>query len=281
VLKPGATTPDLYYIHADPLGTPRQISRPSDNKVVWAWESEAFGASLPDQDPSGLGTFVFNLRFPGQYYDAETGLHYNYFRDYDPRTGRYIQSDPIGLAGGLNTYAYVRNNSVNLVDPSGNIPLDTIWDIGNVLYDIAKGNSCDLAADMTAMMLPYVPAGITKVPKITKGVDLNLKYKPDWTDAQKASACKKCQALTEADTVVTRVQRSGTSAASRYKSAGNTVPKGHDIDHIHDIQLGGSESALSNLSPLDASVNRSLGSQIHHQIKDLPSGTVINRVNIE
>ncbi|WAK04406.1 RHS repeat domain-containing protein [Methylobacter sp. YRD-M1] len=119
VLRLGASAPDLYYIHADTLGTPRQISRSSDNKVVWTWESEAFGASLPNQDPSGLGSFVFNLRFPGQYYDAETGLHYNYFRDYDPRTGRYIQSDPIGLKGGLNTYAYVYNNPIKYTDPKG------------------------------------------------------------------------------------------------------------------------------------------------------------------
>ena len=59
------------------------------------------------------------LRFPGQYFDAETGLHYNYFRDYDPSTGRYIESDPIGLDGGLNTYLYAESNPLLLVDPYG------------------------------------------------------------------------------------------------------------------------------------------------------------------
>jgi RHS repeat-associated protein len=120
VLKPSTVgTPDLYYIHADHLGTPRKITRSTDNQVVWTWESEAFGASLPDQNPSGLGTFVFNLRFPGQYYDQETGLFYNGFRDYDPGTGRYGESDPIGLAGGINTYAYVGDNPINWIDPLG------------------------------------------------------------------------------------------------------------------------------------------------------------------
>jgi hypothetical protein len=76
VLKPAtnqAVTPDLYYLHADHLGTPRKITRPNDNKVVWTWESEAFGNSLLEQNSSGLASFVFNLRLPGQYYDAETG----------------------------------------------------------------------------------------------------------------------------------------------------------------------------------------------------------------
>ena len=62
---------------------------------------------------------VYNLRYPGQYYDSETGLNYNYFRDYDPQTGRYIESDPIGLQGGANTYSYVGDQPLSSEDPTG------------------------------------------------------------------------------------------------------------------------------------------------------------------
>ncbi len=89
-------------------------------RVIWRWDSAPFGDALPAADPDGDGVpFTLNLRFPGQYFDAETGLHYNYFRDYDPVTGRYLESDPIGLRGGVNTYGYVEGNPVNWSDPTG------------------------------------------------------------------------------------------------------------------------------------------------------------------
>jgi len=108
----------LNYVYADHLNTPRSITDTA-NVVRWSWRSEPFGSSAANSNPSGKGAFTYNLRFPGQYFDAESGLHYNYFRDYDPQTGRYIQSDPIGLAGGVNTYAYVSGNPISRTDASG------------------------------------------------------------------------------------------------------------------------------------------------------------------
>jgi RHS repeat-associated protein len=108
----------VYYIHSDHLNSPRLITDAA-NKLVWQWDqSDPFGNNVP---ASGTA-FEFNLRFPGQYFDRETNLFYNYFREYDPSTGRYIESDPIGLAAGPNTYAYVANQPTRYTDPLGLCP---------------------------------------------------------------------------------------------------------------------------------------------------------------
>src|SRR5216684_1904399 len=108
----------IYYIHTDHLNTPRLIAD-KDQKTVWRWDNtEPFGDSPPDENPSGLGAFPFPLRFDGQYADRETGLHQNNFRDYDQSVGRYVESDPIGLAGGLNPYPYVID-PLTQIDPEG------------------------------------------------------------------------------------------------------------------------------------------------------------------
>ncbi|TCV82702.1 RHS repeat domain-containing protein [Sulfurirhabdus autotrophica] len=112
----------IYYFNVDHLNTPRSLMDDT-GKVVWRWESDAFGSTQADEDPDGDGIkMTSNLRFPGQYYDKETGLHYNWHRYYDPTMGQYIQADPVGLAAGTNLYTYVKDNPLNYVDPTG-------WDI--------------------------------------------------------------------------------------------------------------------------------------------------------
>jgi RHS repeat-associated protein len=118
-LQPNGSSVNIYYVHTDQLNAPRVITRPSDNAIAWRWDTDPFGTVAPNQNPASLGTFIYNLRFPGQYYQAETGLNYNYSRDYDPQTGRYVESDPIGLGGGVNTYAYTAGNPVSFIDPTG------------------------------------------------------------------------------------------------------------------------------------------------------------------
>jgi len=118
----GVITPTgLYYVYADHIDTPRVIARNTDHAIVWRWdEAEAFGATPPNEDPNGFGTFTFSMRFPGQVYDRETGLFYNINRDYQPSDGRYVQADPIGFEGGsLSLYTYVGGNPVRLIDPQG------------------------------------------------------------------------------------------------------------------------------------------------------------------
>jgi RHS repeat-associated protein len=103
----------IYYFHNDHLGTPRVLTNETGTP---AWKAS--------YSPFGLAQILLHtvenpFRFQGQYYDAETGYHYNYHRYYDPKTGRYLTPDPIGLAGGINPYVYVQNDPVNWIDPYG------------------------------------------------------------------------------------------------------------------------------------------------------------------
>ena len=131
------------YLHFDHLGTPRQATDDSQT-VVWLWDVDAFGSLLPDEDPDGdSNTTTVNLRFPGQYFDVESGLHYNYYRTYDPATGRYLESDPIGLQSGLNTYGYAYQNPLYYYDPTGEFGIAGA--IGGIVsgYLLSKLTGCD------------------------------------------------------------------------------------------------------------------------------------------
>jgi RHS repeat-associated protein len=111
-MKEGA---NYYFYHNDHLGTPQKITA-VNGAVVWSAKYGSFGGA----DVDGASTITNNLRFPGQYYDSETGLQYNYHRDYDPSTGRYLTPDPIGfISGDVTLYRYGSNNPIMNLDAIG------------------------------------------------------------------------------------------------------------------------------------------------------------------
>jgi RHS repeat-associated protein len=116
------------YVETDHLGTPRAVINPVTNVTIWRWDitytafttNTAFGEHTPDGNPDGNAyVYALALRYPGQYFDGVGPFFYNYFRDYDPGSGRYLESDPIGLAGGPSTYGYVSSNPLASTDPLG------------------------------------------------------------------------------------------------------------------------------------------------------------------
>lgn len=132
-IQPMGSSVAIYYVETDQLDTPRAVIRPSDSTQMWTWFSGPFGIETPNTNPRGAGTFSYDLRLPGQVAGAWGSTFQNYRRDYDPAVGRYIESDPIGLAGGsYSTYVYVGGNPASRTDPLG--LLDNPAEIMNLYF---------------------------------------------------------------------------------------------------------------------------------------------------
>lgn len=158
------------YVHADGLNTPRVVANSAGN-TIWhlAYQTNAFG----EQQPTSANGFVYGLRFPGQYYDVESGLAYNVNRDYEAATGRYIQSDPLGLDGGMSTYGYALGNPIIyndpmglLVPPAAGTPLDLALKRAAIV-DAAGGGPEDLVGDVVAVGV----LGYTLADEIARGAN--------------------------------------------------------------------------------------------------------------
>ncbi len=154
--KTAESDPEVYYVHTDHLATPDLITN-DQGRIVADFEKSPFGVPYVN-----YSEIEYHLGFPGQYYDAESGLHYNYYRNYDANTGRYVQSDPIGLAGGINLYSYAFQNPTSVLDPFG--LNGTVYGYGGGPYSnyyTNRNNSALLTRQASAKAAACLADGLT------------------------------------------------------------------------------------------------------------------------
>lgn len=150
-----AASTTYHYLHTDHLATP-MVATDKSGAQTWKGISEAFGQMRVDN----ASAITMNLRLPGQYFDGESGRHYNFHRDYEPELGRYIQSDPIGLNGGWNRFGYVGGNPLSFVDPEGLQFLD-LTTLAGARRNTTLDDAVRAGAWTRAITLPAVTAGLT------------------------------------------------------------------------------------------------------------------------
>ncbi len=163
---------NLFYTHDGNKNVSELVFFQQANGIAAHYEYAPFGAVTAATTNTAFTAFnvasVNPYRFSSEYVDDVLGLVCYGHRYYNSITGRWINRDCLEENGGVNLYCAMQNNSICLVDIRGDIPLDTIWDIANIIYDICVGDKVALAADTAALMIPYLPAGTTKLVKTAR-----------------------------------------------------------------------------------------------------------------
>nr|WP_225584871.1 RHS repeat-associated core domain-containing protein [Acidovorax sp. ACV01] len=184
-----------YAVHSDHLNTPRKLTQ-ADGQTAWQWAYSAFGdeqptigakrftseSTNPTTGATSIPEVTFNLRYPGQYFDPETKLHYNYFRTYAPSTGRYTQGDPIGFNGGWNRFGYAEQNPLFFTDPNGLCPICVgvfaMAEVTMLLHSAAMdpvplpGSSIAARSSVGAAMVGQaIPASVAKITPVVQAIN--------------------------------------------------------------------------------------------------------------
>jgi RHS repeat-associated protein len=171
----------VYYYSTDHLSTPQKMTD-GTGAVVWAADYKPFGEATIT-----VSTITNNLRFPGQYYDAETGLNYNYYRDYSSQLDRYVEADPIGIKKGKNhLFVYARNNTLRYADPLGL----AIW-VCNRKTTFGVGNHAYMWDDRTGACCGMGSTSSCSEKGLTGGDDCNKVPGSDGREGELLSCCKK------------------------------------------------------------------------------------------
>ncbi|HEY4083642.1 MAG TPA: RHS repeat-associated core domain-containing protein, partial [Burkholderiaceae bacterium] len=287
----GAVSTQLFYVHADHIDTPRVLQDTQGN-TRWRWMAEPFGTTAPEEQPTAsLPAVTFNLRMPGQQFEPFGGRFYNYFRDYEPSTGRYVQSDPIGLDGGLNTYAYAGGQPTSMVDRKGlfytsvdfacakdpsfcaEIMGQTIRNAGTI-----SGNKClEADANRAANRVENLAAVLAMATLFKTRPDL-----PEITLSRRIhgeAAEHAADAIAAGKPSILTIDRAG-AAANRQAAIGalEKVPGKH-LDEFPPAMFreGGARASVRPITPRD---NLSGGACIGNACRGLPDGARV-RIKIE
>lgn len=252
---PSAGVPELAYIQPDHLGTPRVVIDPARDVAIWEWsnKSEVFGNQIPSTDPDGDGVaFELALRFPGQQATDASGLFYNYRREYDPAVGRYTQSDPIGLMGGLNSFAYGSGDPTGRVDPLGLADKKYIPQAVPVSPELqAVGNRLQRLANQAASTIDATCGWRCSLPWI-RGTLIHSEFK-----RLVDTTCPTSQYATEVSYAGRRVVRYGYPGSSRADAVYGPVDA---PQAIFDLKTGWAYISWD---------------QYNKYVKNLPEGTLV------
>ena len=285
---PVVATVTITYYHNDALGSPIAATGPTGN-LLWRESYRPYGERLDNQAAGATNP----IWYTGKRQDPETGLVYMGARYYNPALGRFLSMDPVGLdennLHSLNRYAYANNNPYRFTDPDGNIPIDTVWDAGNVVYDLGKAaygaatnnpalvaqGLGDAAADTAAMLIPYVPAGSTKVARgvaekagdTAKSVTVSKSRFPESAKhIEDALAAGKPSTLT--------IDRANSASRRRDALRGTGTRPGLDRDEFPPAMFreGGQNASVRHVRSGD---NRGAGACVGGQCRGLPNGTKV------
>lgn len=255
----------VYFIVTDFTNTPRYLYDTAGKKV-WEWPFAPYGntAAVEHTDSNGVKV-TFNLRFPGQYYDAESGLHYNHTRHFSPRTGRYLQPDLIGLQGGVNVYTYANGNPISYTDPTGTNPILTLFaiiaDAVFTTQEIATGEPPGAGA---------TKAGVKTASNLT-----NVAKEVTLSQSRHGEAAKHvADAIKSGKPDVLTINRPGTSANRAQSIGGLDKVPGKHLDEYPPAMFkeGGAGASVRPINPRD---NMSAGACIGNACRGLPDGTSI------
>lgn len=288
----GMNNPRIFPILTDHLGTPRKVLDGNTGQVRWSWDAkQPFGHELPNEAPTaGLPAFTLELRFPGQRFDEETGLFHNGFRDYHSGLGRYVQSDPLGLEAGWNTYSYVENQLLFKIDPYGLSGLsvrdaaDAVWAVNSALLpgigDYARPSTVCVegdvyqnvyaTADVVSSLNPYKLFGKAGARMAARNLPKVFVRKAEHPE----SAGHIADAIKSGYPSTLTIQRAGAKPNRSASLRGIKTQPGKDRDEYPPAMFkeGGAGSSVRHIGSSD---NRGAGACIGRQCSKFPDGTKV------